>query len=72
MIQAGRALAVMAGRFSVAIEAMQKIAIPVLRHRISSNFQAQAEGLTNEDIIQRLIRETPPPVIPKFEEGGRS
>ena len=72
LIQGGKALAAMEGRFSVAIEDMQKIAIPVLRHRISSNFQAQAEGLTNEDIIQRLIRETPPPVIPKFEEGGRS
>ena len=71
LIQGGKALAAMEGRFSVAIEDMQKIAIPVLRHRISSNFQAQAEGLTNEDIIQRLIRETPPPVIPKFEEGGR-
>ncbi len=43
------------------------MAIPVLRHRISTNFQAQAEGITPEDIIQRLLRETPPPVIPKFE-----
>ena len=34
----------MDGRFSVAIEDVQKIAIPVLRHRISTNFQAQAEG----------------------------
>ncbi len=67
LIQGGKALAAMEGRFSVAIEDVQKIAIPVLRHRISTNFQAQAEGMTNEDIIERLLRETPPPVIPKYE-----
>jgi MoxR-like ATPase len=68
LIMGGKALAAMDGRFSVAIEDVQKIAVPVLRHRISTNFQAQAEGMTNEDLIQRLVRETPPPVIPKFEK----
>jgi MoxR-like ATPase len=57
----------MDGRFSVAIQDVQKIAIPVLRHRISTNFQAQAEGISPEDIIQRLLREIPPPPMPKFE-----
>jgi MoxR-like ATPase len=68
LIQGGKALAAMDGRFSVAIEDVQKIAIPVLRHRISTNFQAQAEGMANEDLIQRLVRETPPPVIAKYEK----
>jgi len=68
LIQGGKSLAAMDGRFSVAIEDVQKIAIPVLRHRISTNFQAQAEGLTNEDIIERLLREIPPPEIPKYEK----
>ncbi len=67
LIQGGKALAAMEGRFSVAIEDVQKVAVPVLRHRISTNFQAQAEGLSTEDLIERLIRETPPPVIPKYE-----
>ena len=68
LIQGGKALAAMDGRFSVAIEDVQKVAVPVLRHRISTNFQAQAEGMSNEDIIERLVRETPPPVIPKYEK----
>jgi MoxR-like ATPase len=68
LIHGGKALAAMDGRFSVAIDDVQRIATPVLRHRISTNFQAQAEGMTNEDIIQRLVRETPPPVIPKYEK----
>jgi len=67
LIQGGKALAAMDGRFSVAIDDVQKIAVPVLRHRISTNFQAQAEGMSHEDVIERLIRETPPPVIPKYE-----
>ena len=67
LIMGGKSLAAMEGQFSVGIPHVQKIAIPVLRHRISTNFQAQAEGISNEDLIQRLIRETPPPVIPKFE-----
>ncbi len=68
LIRGGKALAAMDGRFSVAIEDVQKVAIPVLRHRISTNFQAQAEGMSTEDIITRLVRETPPPVIPKYEK----
>ncbi len=69
LIQGGKALAAMDGRFSVAIEDVQKVAVPVLRHRIATNFQAQAEGMNNEDLIARLVRETPPPVIPKYEKG---
>jgi MoxR-like ATPase len=67
LIQGGKALAAMNGEFSVSLEHIQKIAVPVLRHRISTNFQAQAEGVSNDDLVRRLVRETPPPVIPKFE-----
>ncbi len=66
LIQGGKALAAMEGRFSVAVADVQKIAIPVLRHRISTNFQAQAEGMTSDSVIQRLVAEVPTPEIPKF------
>jgi MoxR-like ATPase len=66
LIQGGKALAAMDGRFSVAIDDVQKCAIPVLRHRVSTNFQAQAEGMTTEDVIHRLLKEIPTPDIPKF------
>jgi MoxR-like ATPase len=66
LINGGKALAAMDGRFSVAIDDVRKIAVPVLRHRISTNFQAQAEGLTAEGLIERLLKETPEPEIPKF------
>src|SRR5207253_8782429 len=46
LMLAGQAFAAMDGRFSVAVDDIKKAAVPVLRHRISTNFQAQAEGKT--------------------------
>ena len=66
LIHGGKALAAMDGRFTVAIEDVQKVAIPVLRHRISTNFQAQAEGMTSETLILRLVKEIPVPEMPKY------
>ena len=66
LINGGKALAAMDGRFSVAVEDVKRIAIPVLRHRISTNFQAQAEGMTTEDVINRLLEMIPEPDVPKF------
>ena len=66
LIQGGKALAAMEGKFSVGIAHVQKVAIPVLRHRVSTNFQAQAEGMTTEDVVSRLVEEIPEPEIPKF------
>jgi MoxR-like ATPase len=66
LIHGGKALAAMDGRFSVAIDDVRKVAIPVLRHRVSTNFQAQAEGMSTEDVIERLLKEIPTPDIPKF------
>ncbi|MCG8584784.1 MAG: MoxR family ATPase [Pirellulales bacterium] len=68
LIQGGKALAAMEGRFSVSVDDIKKIAIPVLRHRVSTNFQAQAEGMTTEDVITRLVDSIPEPEISKFEK----
>ena len=67
LISGGKAMAAMEGRFSVAVADIQKVALPVLRHRVSTNFQAQAEGMTTEDVIERLLKEIPPPEVQKFE-----
>jgi MoxR-like ATPase len=72
LILGGKALAAMDGRFSVAIDDLKRIAIPVLRHRISINFQAQAEGLTTDDIVRRLVDSIPEPEVPKFETRAAS
>jgi MoxR-like ATPase len=66
LINGGKALAAMEGRFSVAIDDIKRIAVPVLRHRLSANFQAQAEGMDTEGIILRLLKEVKEPEVPKF------
>lgn len=67
LIQGGKALAAMEGKFSVGVAHVKKIAVPVLRHRVSTNFQAQAEGMTTEDVVNRLLEEVTEPEAPKFK-----
>jgi MoxR-like ATPase len=66
LIFGAKAMAAMDGRFSVSYDDIRKVAIPVLRHRISTNFQAQAEGQTTESLIKRLVETIPEPHIPKY------
>ncbi len=67
LIAGGKAVAAMDGRPSVSLDDIRKVAVPVLRHRLSTNFQAQAEGFTTETIIARLLEEVPEPTISKYE-----
>ncbi len=66
LIQGGKAIAAMDGRFSIAVDDIRRVAIPVLRHRLSTNFQAQADGMTTEKIIEKLLKDIPEPEVPKF------
>src|SRR5437870_1167066 len=68
LVQGARAMAAMDGRFSAAIDDVKKVAIPVLRHRVSTNFQAQAEGKSSEDVIQKLLETVQPPDIGKYDK----
>ncbi len=70
LAQGAKAMAAMDGRYSVAIDDVKKVAIPVLRHRVSTNFQAQAEGKTSEDIIQQLLKTIGEPEPPKYRKKG--
>ena len=67
LIHGGRAIAAMDARPAVSFEDIRRVAVPVLRHRISPNFQAQAEGYAADDLIARLIEEVPEPNVPKYE-----
>jgi MoxR-like ATPase len=67
LILGGKAMAAMDGRFSVSLDDIRKVAVPVLRHRISTNFQAQAEGQTPDSLIRKLLTEVKEPEVPKYE-----
>jgi MoxR-like ATPase len=59
LILAGKARAILRGRFHVAVEDIQAVALPVLRHRIIPNFAAQSEGLSADDIVTKLLEAVP-------------
>ncbi len=58
MVLAGKARALLHGRFHVSSDDIEAVAPAVLRHRILTNFAAQAEGITADAVIARLIEET--------------
>jgi len=55
LILAGKARAVLQGRTHVTIDDIRAVVHPVLRHRIITNYNAEADGLTSDDIIDRLV-----------------
>jgi MoxR-like ATPase len=59
LILGGKARALLHGRAHVQCEDIQALALPVLRHRILTNFTAASEGVTPDMVIQKLIKETP-------------
>src|SRR3954463_8571139 len=59
LIMAGKARALLKGRYHVSTEDIRQVALPVLRHRIVTNFNAEAEGIKTDAIVQRLMNHIP-------------
>ena len=57
LVLASKARALLKGRTHVTLEDVQVLAYPVLRHRIVPTFAAEAEGITVDDLISRMIKE---------------
>ena len=55
LILAAKCTALLKGKYSPDIEDVQDIAVPVLRHRIVRNFKAEAEEISVNDIIKKLL-----------------
>ena len=59
LLLAGKARAILHGRYNVSCEDIAAIAPHVLRHRILTNFQAQAEGVNSVKIVEMLLKQIP-------------
>src|SRR5262245_49904664 len=59
LVLGAKARAVLHGRYYASCEDVRTVAAPVLRHRIMTNFNAEAEGVRPDDIIQRLAQMIP-------------
>ena len=59
LILGGKARAILRGRYYVSCDDIRSVAHPVLRHRIITNFNAEAEGVKPDHIVDKLIEDTP-------------
>jgi MoxR-like ATPase len=61
LVLAGKARAILDGRFGVSVADVESVAMPVLRHRIITNFRAEAARVRSEQIIEKLLATVPKP-----------
>jgi MoxR-like ATPase len=59
LLLGAKALALLDGRSAVSLDDIRAVAPPVLRHRILVNFQAEADGVDIDDLIQQLLDAVP-------------
>jgi len=59
LVLAGRVRALLAGRYRVSLADIRGVALPALRHRVGRSFEAEAEGLSSDQLIARILDEVP-------------
>ena len=64
LVLGAKARALLEGRFAITPDDVRALAAPVLRHRVLVNFRAEAEGMTADSIVARLLAEVPGPRSP--------
>lgn len=61
LILGAKARALLRGRANISVKDIQALALPVLRHRVLTNFYAESEKVNSETIIRRLLEQVPTP-----------
>lgn len=61
LILGGKARALMQGRYHVSVADVRALAPAVLRHRVVTNFFAESDGVTADDVVDRLLESVPAP-----------
>ena len=70
LVMGARAMAAMDGRLNVDPQDIRDVAVPVMRHRIGTNFQAEAEGIDTVELVRMLLHEVPEPRMGKERATG--
>ena len=60
LILAAKARAILHGRYHATTEDVRSIALPVMRHRVITTFNAEAAGITPDEVVERLLDEVRP------------
>ncbi len=64
LVLCGRVRALMQGRLHVSTDDVRELALPALRHRIILNFDAHADGRTEDDLLLEMLESLPEPTMP--------
>jgi MoxR-like ATPase len=56
---ASKVRALMDGRFHVSFQDIREVAVPAMRHRVILNFEGEAEGITTDMVLEKLLADTP-------------
>ncbi len=72
LILGAKARAILHGRYNVSCNDIRALAVPVMRHRIFTNFNADAEGVDAVDIINELLRVVPEPSEEDYAKEARA
>jgi MoxR-like ATPase len=59
LVRAAKILALMKGRYNVSFGDLKEAAFPALRHRMILNFEAEAEGVRADAILEKILAELP-------------
>jgi MoxR-like ATPase len=59
LLLAGKVRALIQGRFNVSFDDIEAVATPALRHRLILNFEAEAEGITTDQVIAQILKDVP-------------
>ena len=66
MMLAAKARAILHGRYHATTEDVRAMALPVMRHRVITTFNAEAAGVTADEVVSRLLAEIRPPIEEKI------
>ena len=69
---AAKVRALLDGRFHVSFKDVKDVAIPAMRHRVILNFEGEAEGITTDMVLERLVNDTPTAIEAELAGAGRA
>src|SRR5205809_8097964 len=66
---ASKVRALLDGRYHVSFGDIKQVAIPAMRHRVILNFEGEAEGITTDMVLEKLLAETPTAIENEMAAG---
>ena len=67
---AAKVRALLDGRFHVSFKDIKEVAVPAMRHRAILNFEGEAEGITTDMVVEKIVSDVPTTIEAELAAGG--